>query len=151
MVSLIVWLLVAPFTILTFCFAVEVFAGLRPLTQAESVWVGAPTAVIIVPAHDEEQILAERLGALKSAAEGLARILLVADNCSDLTAQIARHLGVEVIERAEPVRRGKGFALDFAKQHLRCAPPDIVLVIDADCTTDAASIDRLVVGCAAAN
>ena len=71
----------------------------------------------------------------------------MADNCTDATADIARSVGVEVIERIEPDRRGKGFALDFAREHLERAPPQVVIVIDADCATDSESLARLISRC----
>ena len=86
---------------------------------------------------------------LKEAARGHARILLVADNCTDLTAEIGQKLGIETIERFDPDRRGKGFALDFAKNHLKREPPDIVLIVDADCRTDGQSLRTLIMACAA--
>ncbi|UUZ49852.1 hypothetical protein LP420_06825 [Massilia sp. B-10] len=46
------------------------------------------------------------------------RLLVVADNCSDDTANQARSLGADVLERTDLVRRGKGYALDA-----RRAPP----------------------------
>jgi cellulose synthase/poly-beta-1,6-N-acetylglucosamine synthase-like glycosyltransferase len=149
-VTFVLAIILAPLTLLTLCFAVELLAGIRPLPSKAMPMPGATSAVIIVPAHDEEAILSGRLTALRDAARGHARILLVADNCSDSTADIAKNVGVEVIERSDSVRRGKGFALDFAKQHLQADPPDVVLIIDADCTTDAESIGRLVACCAAA-
>jgi cellulose synthase/poly-beta-1,6-N-acetylglucosamine synthase-like glycosyltransferase len=148
-VTFLLALLVAPLTLLTFCFAVELLAGIRPLPRGASPAADGVTAVMIVPAHDEQTILFERLTALGHAAADRTRILVVADNCSDSTADIARDVGVEVIERADPARGGKGFALDFAKRHLQANPPDVVLIIDADCTTDAPSIDRLVSWCVA--
>ena len=102
--------------------------------------------MIIVPAHDEATGLRQRLSALKEAASP-ARVLIVADNCRDTTAEIARELGVDVIERTDPARRGKGYALDFAKQHLSSDPPEVVIVIDADCSIDAASIQLLIAQC----
>jgi len=146
-VTSLIALFLAPLTILTFCFAVEVFAGLRPLRRRHSSAV-AGDVVIVVPAHDEEAILEARLKSLCDAAGASARILVVADNCSDSTADIARACGVEVIERADADNRGKGFALDFARRHLRGAPPDIVIVMDADCSTDRAGIDSLINACA---
>ena len=65
------------------------------------------------------------------------------------TAAIARSLGVDVIERNDPARCGKGFALDFARKHLEAHPPDVVLVIDADCVTDGESVSSLIASCAA--
>jgi cellulose synthase/poly-beta-1,6-N-acetylglucosamine synthase-like glycosyltransferase len=142
-------LIVAPLALLTLCFAMELFAGISPLHWPARRQVGVPRTAIVVPAHDEAAILATKLAALREAAEGLARILVVADNCSDRTAEIARKLDVDVVERRDPGRRGKGFALDFAKRHLMKDPPDVVIIIDADCSTDASSVGELAASCAA--
>ena len=147
--TVIIALLVAPFTILTLCFAVEVLAGLRPLARKAETQAGKSAAVVIVPAHDEEAVLPASLGPLLNAARGRATVLVVADNCSDRTAAVARGLGAEVIERFDAARRGKGFALDFARQHLRNNPPDVVLIVDADCRIDGDSLARLVEVCGA--
>jgi hypothetical protein len=58
---------------------------------------------------------------------------VVADNCTDDTAAIAEAAAAEVIVRADPARRGKGYALEFGVQHLGLNPPDVVVVVDADC------------------
>jgi cellulose synthase/poly-beta-1,6-N-acetylglucosamine synthase-like glycosyltransferase len=137
----------APLILLTFCFAVELFFGIRPLAQWPTAEQLHPTSVVIVPAHDEEAIIRARLAALKSATNGITRILVVADNCRDSTATIARELGVEVAERFDADRRGKGFALDFARSSLQSNPVDVVLIVDADCEMDAGSIRRLVARC----
>ena len=147
-VTILLALLVAPFTVLTLCFAVEVFAGLRPLPQAPPPVAQDIHAVIIVPAHNEEAILAPRLKALSDATAGDHQILLIADNCTDATADIARRIGVQVVERSDPDHRGKGFELDFARSHLKADPPDVVLIIDADCAIDRGSINTLVGRCA---
>jgi len=60
----------------------------------------------------------------------------VADNCTDDTAEAARQCGATVIERNDPDHRGKGYALGFGVDYLRSGPPDVVVVIDADCRTD---------------
>jgi cellulose synthase/poly-beta-1,6-N-acetylglucosamine synthase-like glycosyltransferase len=146
-VTVIVALLLAPLILLTFCFAIELFAGIRPLRPVAASSGRGGTAVIIVPAHDEEPILRDRLASLQDAAARRARIVVVADNCRDSTAEIAKSLGVEVIERFDSDRRGKGFALDFARRHLESDPPAVVLVIDADCLTDGKSIELLIAGC----
>jgi hypothetical protein len=72
------------------------------------------------------------------------RILVVADNCSDSTAERARLPGVEVVERNDPELRGKGHALAFAVDRLAEAPPGVLVVLDADCTIDGASLRALV-------
>jgi cellulose synthase/poly-beta-1,6-N-acetylglucosamine synthase-like glycosyltransferase len=148
-VTLLIALFLAPLALLTLCFAVELFAGLKPLhLEAESRDCGI-NAVIVVPAHNEAAILESRLSALVAAASGRADILLVADNCTDSTAEIARRLGVSVVERFDDERRGKGFALDFARQSLQINPPKVILIVDADCVIDGESISRLVGRCAA--
>src|SRR5205814_2969445 len=60
----------------------------------------------------------------------------------------ARGAGAEVLVRNEPDHRGKGFALAAAREHLRRAPPDVVVVLDADCKMDGASLSALVGGAA---
>ena len=147
--TVLIALLLMPLSILTLCFVVEVFAGLRPLAVMDIPAAPRARAVIIVPAHDEEAILHDRLTALKAAGGHEAKILVIADNCSDLTAAIARRLGVDVLERHDPLLRGKGFALDFGRQSLQRSPPDIVLIVDADCSMDRASIVQLIAVCAA--
>jgi cellulose synthase/poly-beta-1,6-N-acetylglucosamine synthase-like glycosyltransferase len=147
-VTVIVALVLAPFFLLTLCFAVEVFVGLRPLPDTP-VCAGPVPAIVIVPAHNEAHVLDPRLRKLKEAADGGARILLVADNCTDSTAAIARDVGVEVVERFDPDRRGKGFALYFARACLSKDPPAVVLIVDADCAMDHESLQMLILSCAA--
>jgi len=100
-----------------------------------------------VPAHDEAAVLPRTLPMLMDASRGIARVLVVADNCTDRTAAIAKEYGAEVIERLDTGRRGKGFALDFAKHHLQRRPADVVLIVDADCLIDGESISTLIAAC----
>ena len=68
---------------------------------------------------------------------------MVADNCTDDTAGVALTDGAEVIERREPVKVGKGYALDFAIKHLASDPPDVVIFVDADCSLSDDALDIL--------
>ena len=125
--ELLIALSVAPLTLLTFCLGIELLVGIRPLRR-EAVPPSTASGAIVVPAHDEQAIIGDRLRLLIHAARDRAKIVVVADNCTDSTAAIARKfLRAEVIERNDPSRRGKGFALDFAKEHLKANPPDVVL------------------------
>lgn len=99
--------------------------------------------VILVPAHDEAAVIAATAASLRRAAPAEARLLVIADNCRDETAALARAAGAEVIERDDPARRGKGFALDFARGRLAGDPPQVVIVIDADCSVAGDGIVRL--------
>lgn len=75
------------------------------------------------------------------------RLLVVADNCADDTAAVARLSGAEVVERQDPERIGKGYALDRGLRHLNKDPPDIVVMIDADCRLADGAIARLTGAC----
>lgn len=135
-------IILAPLILLAAFFAIEVLAGLgRPRVELRS---SSASAVIVVPAHDEEAIIGEALRSLKEVLGDRIRILVVADNCEDSTAQRARDAGVEVIERTDLNRRGKGYALAHAAEYLRSDPPSVLVVMDADCRTDAASLAALV-------
>src|SRR4029077_15010006 len=61
------------------------------------------------------------------------RVLVVADNCSDATAALARAAGAQVLERNDPEHRGKGYALAYAFAASRAhGRADAVVVVDAD-------------------
>lgn len=147
--TILITVVLAPLVLLTLCFAAELFVGLCPMPQDEALSGIHGSTVIVVPAHDEEPIIARSLLKLRDAAGRRARILVVADNCSDSTAMIARECGVDVIERIDAQRRGKGYALDFARLELQPDPPEIVMIVDADCAIDSPSIERVIGACLA--
>lgn len=91
-----------------------------------------PRIVILVPAHNESTGLRRTLDSLRREVERdpRARTVVVADNCSDDTAAVARAAGVEVLERHDAERRGKGHALQFGFD--TCTDADWFIVIDAD-------------------
>jgi 1,2-diacylglycerol 3-beta-glucosyltransferase len=90
---------------------------------------------VIVPAHNEEAGIGgtvTNLSALDYPVE-LRRILVVADNCSDATAERAREAGATVLVRNDTQNRGKGFALAHAfERSLKEGFADAVVVVDAD-------------------
>jgi cellulose synthase/poly-beta-1,6-N-acetylglucosamine synthase-like glycosyltransferase len=102
-----------------------------------------PPAAVLIPAHDEEAVIGQTLRTLLPTLAADDRLLVVADNCGDRTAEIARCCGAEVIERNDPCNRGKGFALQFGLRHLAAAPPEVVVIIDADCTVEAQTVELL--------
>jgi 1,2-diacylglycerol 3-beta-glucosyltransferase len=93
--------------------------------------------VVVVPAHNEEIGLGRTLTELSRLhwrADHL-RVVVVADNCTDDTARVARQHGAEVMERHDTARRGKGYALDFAFRQLLTEPSNAwhaAVVVDAD-------------------
>lgn len=141
MIDLLAWLSLLPPAIPSLVLAIELAAGQwarRPLPERD-----ARHVAIVVPAHDEAAGIAATLAAIRATAPPGARLLVVADNCGDDTAARARAAGADVIERVDPDRIGKGFALAFAREHLAGAPPDVVIVIDADCSVPGDGIARL--------
>jgi cellulose synthase/poly-beta-1,6-N-acetylglucosamine synthase-like glycosyltransferase len=103
---------------------------------------------IIIPAHNESAGLLPTIGDINLQMRAGDRMLVVADNCIDDTAAVAAATGAEVIERNDPTRMGKGYALDFALKHLSLDPPAIVIIIDADCRVEEGAIDQLATACA---
>lgn len=92
-----------------------------------------PGTVILVPAHNEGAGIERTLERLLAIHDGAARIVVIADNCSDDTAARARSSGVEVWERRQEVLRGKPYALAWALERLSAEPPEVVVFLDADC------------------
>jgi cellulose synthase/poly-beta-1,6-N-acetylglucosamine synthase-like glycosyltransferase len=90
---------------------------------------------VIVPAHDEEALIGRVVRDLRYSdwPRGAFRILVVADNCTDRTAVLARSAGAEVLERHDVELRGKGHALEHAFRASRAHGwADAVVVVDAD-------------------
>jgi cellulose synthase/poly-beta-1,6-N-acetylglucosamine synthase-like glycosyltransferase len=105
--------------------------------RADSPDAGARRFCVLVPAHDEAAIIGstvQGLIGLDYPSEHF-EVVVVADNCTDATAELARSAGARVLERHDPVHRGKGQALAWAiPRVLRADPgPDAVVVVDADC------------------
>jgi cellulose synthase/poly-beta-1,6-N-acetylglucosamine synthase-like glycosyltransferase len=90
---------------------------------------------VIVPAHDEEAGIARTVSSLLAMDWPAAqfRVLVVADNCSDATASLARGAGAQVLERNDLTLRGKGYALAFGfAASIEAGFAGAVVVVDAD-------------------
>lgn len=123
-------------------FFAQVLLAMLPRRPAQSDGY-RPTVAVLMPAHNEASIITETLTALLPQLQVGDRLIVVADNCSDQTASLAADLGVEVVERNDLSRRGKGYALDFGIRQLSATPPETVIIIDADCIVHEGAIDRL--------
>jgi len=90
---------------------------------------------VIVPAHNEAAVIEGVVASLRKLdwpADGF-RVLVIADNCSDSTAVLARAAGAEVLERRDTEHRGKGYALAYAFQASQAHGwAYAVVVVDAD-------------------
>lgn len=131
-------------------FSIEVWvAALAPRRAASPCPPHEPLAVLM-PAHDEAAVIPETLQRLRPQLRAGDRVLVVADNCSDETAAIARREGAEVVERFNSTLRGKGYALDHGVRELSRQPPACVVILDADCVLHEGALDRLA-ACVAAS
>jgi 1,2-diacylglycerol 3-beta-glucosyltransferase len=101
----------------------------------------APTTrfMIVIPAHDEASVIGATVSRLLAIdyPVNLFSIHIIADHCSDNTAEVARHAGAVVHERNEGPRTGKGAALSWLFQRiLKREQCDAVVIFDADTRVD---------------
>jgi 1,2-diacylglycerol 3-beta-glucosyltransferase len=90
---------------------------------------------VIVPAHNEVAVIERTVASLKKIEwpADRFRVWVVADNCDDSTAELARAAGAHVLERHDTARRGKGYALQHAfRASLEEGWAQAVVVVDAD-------------------
>ena len=106
-----------------------------------------PSLAILMPAHNEALVITDTIKALLTTLNSGDRLLVVADNCTDATANIARSAGATVIERQHLTLRGKGYALDYGLQYLKNSPPEVLIIIDADCHAEGEAISALANAC----
>lgn len=102
-----------------------------------------PTVAIIIPAHNEETGIRQTIQSVKPQLLAGDRVVVIADHCSDATVDIARELGCVVFERRDPMRQGKSYALGDAVRWMQQDPPEVFVVIDADCIAHPGAIDAL--------
>lgn len=138
-------------------FGLEVVLGVRSFVAAqvdgeingESVHDGSdlgaerPRLAVLVPAHNEESLIERAVESLTVQMNSADRVVVIADNCDDNTAQLARGAGAIVRERRDDHKRGKGYALDFGLNYLESDPPELIVMMDADCVAEAGCIDAL--------
>jgi hypothetical protein len=98
----------------------------RPATQPP---VGF---LVLVPAHNEEQVIAKALDAIFADRRPRDSVLVIADRCSDRTAEIARSFGALVLERGENEEPGRAAARQAGLEYARGLEWDAVLMLDAD-------------------
>jgi cellulose synthase/poly-beta-1,6-N-acetylglucosamine synthase-like glycosyltransferase len=147
MTTLLIWFVVIaclPAFLPVIVLIVEIAAALLPVRRSAAPSMIRPNCVVLIPAHNEENGIVRTLSSIFPQLTAGDRILVVADNCSDATASLARAAGAEAVERTDATRRGKGYALDFGVRKLANDPPAVVAILDADCVLETGSLDRLV-------
>ena len=137
-------------------FSLQCFLSLIPGRKSSFDKDKLPRLAVLIPSHNEEAIVAGILQDVKSQVQENDRVIVIADNCEDSTAAVAKSHGAEVFERFDETDRGKAYALRFALEKLEADPPEVVIVVDADCrissdalaylSSKAAKLDRPVQG-----
>jgi cellulose synthase/poly-beta-1,6-N-acetylglucosamine synthase-like glycosyltransferase len=117
----------------------------RPVTAPDA----APTISVIIPSHDMEPVIGPCIDALKASDYPMDRVAIyvVADHCSDRTAERGREAGASILERGvDPP--GKTYALAWAFETLAAqgVDSDFYVVTDATARVDRAFLRALVAG-----
>jgi len=97
-----------------------------------------PRLLFLVPAHDEELMIESCLRSLSNLRypRDHASVVVVADNCTDRTAELASASGAVCLEREDPQRRGKPWAIAWALDRLPMRSHDAMVIVDADSRVD---------------
>ena len=109
--------------------AVASLAYRRPGRKADGSGV---RLLVLIPAHDEAAVITATLTALGRAQRPGDQVLLVADRCTDATADIARSHGALVLERGSDETPGRHAARQAGLDCARTLEWDAVVMIDAD-------------------
>ncbi len=122
----------------------KVIAGFRGRREPQGS-AGGQRLLCLVPAHDEagqigpcvESILASERG------DASLRLIVVADNCTDTTAEEATAAGAEAWMRSDPERPGKPPAIQWALDQVDMGEYDALLIVDADTVVERDFVKRL--------
>lgn len=112
-------------------------SGARPDGSSSAPTRDEVRFAVVVPAHDEEEVMPAVLKSLEGLRypKQLYEVFVIADNCRDATAEVARRHDCTVWERVDPDRRSKGYALGWAFDKVP-ETYDAVVVVDADSVVD---------------
>jgi cellulose synthase/poly-beta-1,6-N-acetylglucosamine synthase-like glycosyltransferase len=144
-VTMLLGILVLPLLVLLLQAAAMFF-----LREPDPLYLGRrPSVAIIIPAHNEALVISHSVLSAKSQMSDGDRIIVVADNCSDETRDIAEQAGAEVVIRSDLTRVGKGYALEAAVRYLaETGPREVVVFLDADCVFGPGALGVLARTCA---
>ncbi len=88
--------------------------------------------LVLIPAHNEERVIRRCLEAIAADRRPRDLVMVVADRCTDATAEIARSLEAEVLERSDGEAPGRAQARQAGLEHARARDWDAVVMLDAD-------------------
>ncbi len=109
---------------------------LHELANSPATGVAPARLAVVVPAHDEEQLIRACVASLRNSHRPPDAIYVVAHNCKDTTAAAAESAGAQVLVLHDDGSRGKGAALDHGFTHALAQHHTAILVVDADSVVD---------------
>lgn len=127
--------------ILFLCYSYQIFYTIVPFSikaRKHKKPIKTSKIAILIAARNEEKVIGELLRSIENQDydKKYLKTVVIADNCTDSTAKIAKNHGATVFERFNKEKIGKGYALDFAIGNLRkngeWKTIDGVIVLDAD-------------------
>ena len=127
--------------ILFLCYSYQIFYTIVPFSikaRKHKKPIKTSKIAILIAARNEEKVIGELLRSIENQDydKKYLKTVVIADNCTDSTAKIAKNHGATVFERFNKEKIGKGYALDFAIGNLRkngeWETIDGVIVLDAD-------------------
>jgi cellulose synthase/poly-beta-1,6-N-acetylglucosamine synthase-like glycosyltransferase len=143
--TLMLWMqlpmLLLTFPLLLLC--LQLLAALPRTRERPPPAIQRPPIAVLVPAHNEAAGIAATLASIQRQLRPDDLLLVVADNCDDDTATIARRAGAQVIERYSASERGKAYAVACGLRQLAATPPSVIVFIDADCLLQDQALDWL--------
>ncbi|MEO1656081.1 MAG: glycosyltransferase family 2 protein [Pseudomonadota bacterium] len=124
----------------------EIFSGLvRKRNEKHLDYKDVPLegVVFVIPSHNEEGCIADILTDLGSQIP-LQQVIVIADNCTDRTGDIAAEHGARVLTRVHETKKSKNYAMEYAFATLQDEQPEIVGVLDADSRVGPGFVDALI-------
>jgi 1,2-diacylglycerol 3-beta-glucosyltransferase len=94
----------------------------------------SPRLVFLVPAHNERLLIRQCVRSLldQDYPADRRRVVVIADNCDDDTAALARTEGADVFERTDREHPGKPRAMAWAMSQIDLAQVDAIVIVDGD-------------------
>lgn len=122
------------------CFYQAVYIAVSLFCKPKTFGPGKPNRfAVLISARNEEKVIGYLLDSIAAQdyPKELFDVYVVADNCTDRTAEVARAHGANVVERFNKEKRGKGYALDYLLHRIKekysgYSYYDGYLVVDAD-------------------
>lgn len=127
--------------ILFLCYSYQIFYTIVPFSlkmRRHKTPIKQSRIAILIAARNEEAVIGQLLRSIQNQdyEKSLLDVVVIADNCTDSTATVARQFGATVFERFNKEKIGKGYALDYAIDNLQESGDwekiDGVIVLDAD-------------------